>query len=634
MAKRKIVKRKTWTNPAHTGLVDFLDYYDDDKLDKAKEWFLELFTTSKDWRSQYREKWLEYYQLYRNYSSYYENRPSWQSSYFVPVVFEAVETELPRVLDSLYSMPPLWIALPKKPKYNDLVKSLEMLLDTRAHQNNLFMTHYETFKSTLMYGTAIEKLSYETRPDYEGTVIEPRDLFDFYPDPLRKSIKTMRYCYDRAVQQDQELLLLEEQKVYRDIKDKVLKKERSSNDYGKYFSHLDRLRVIGNTDPSGDSVMGKMHEVLEYWGKWVDKETNEWFDVVAVIIDREFLVRFEETPYRFATGDGEYIYAMKPFIEYRNVVLQNEFYGMGITEVILPMAYEINDMRNMVNDAIQYAVVPAFEVTKGAVKDLDSVALSPGEMIQTLTPSQAVRPVAKDTGFIHGLNNIEKIKHEIQDALGIFDPVRGQVSQRRMTATEAIQLVTEAYVRLNMITKIAGKTSLPQEAEMIYRMERQFTDEEIFARIIEGDKVSAFLKIKPSTLEYEGDFRIRVGALYGHKTAMAQTALHIFEVASKMPDDVRQKVNFEGLLRYIALAMDMPESSVFIEETPEKPDLRLLRGGVAGVPGVEGMQPTLAPSPEEMARVGAAAAPAPVEGAVSPQLAGFIAEMKRKAGIK
>src|SRR3990167_1030808 len=148
---------KSRRRPVHSGLIDFLSIYDEDQQNKAIKYFTQCYCHSRDWRASYREKWIEYYELYRSYSRYYEGRPDWQSQYFISKIFTIIEAITSRIVPALYDTPPLMVAIPNNEDSIQAAKSVEMLLDTRAVQTGQFFTDYQTIKSMLIYGTAIQK---------------------------------------------------------------------------------------------------------------------------------------------------------------------------------------------------------------------------------------------------------------------------------------------------------------------------------------------------------------------------------------------------------------------------------------------------------------------------------------------
>lgn len=608
--KIKPIRKKKWVNPVSTGLVDFLDYYDKAKLDKCLAKFIEDFEIDKQMRYPHRDLWLQYYQMYRGYSNFYENAPEWQSSYYINKGFEFIETIKPRIMDALYGYPPLWIGIPAKEEMREATYLAETLLDTRKNQTGLYMTHMTTISEVLMYGTAWEKLTYEVTPEYEGTRWIAKDIFDVFPDMTRAHVREMRRMTDRSVVSYDELKFFEKMGVYKGI-DKV---KRSDGD-NKYFSQLDRLRMVGRM--SNPSEMDKnFHEVLEVWGKYVDEETDEQFDVVVVIVDRAHIVRFQENPYYFTEGEEQYHYALKPFVKFVDVPVPHEVYGIGELEILQYLQYELNDWRNMRADAAQLAVSPVFQVIRDGLenRDLDKLVFGPGAIISTnFVGTDPVKPVTKDTGFFAAYRENDEIKGEMRDATGVQLPLTGSEGAIRKTATEVVSYINEANSRIKMKVQIMDNYSLPDQARMTYKMEKQFTDTEVLMKIFDVKGVKGWAAITPMQMKWDGDFQLQPLTQFGMRQLNVQRLIQFLEIASKMPQAER-RVRFGRLLQQIADNLDIKDRDMIIQDEEANgmieqdraaemaakgggaPNLQLLTGGAAGQ-AAPGLPPELAAMP-------------------------------------
>jgi len=135
----------------------FLDHTSDDEKGKMIQHIKDCYTQSRDWRVPYRDKWLRMYQLYRGFSPFYEEKPDWQANYFVQKAFEFIETVLPRIMSSLYDVPPLFTAIPASQSMVKPARLAELLLQKRTEQTEQYQIDYDAFKEMLIYGTAFEK---------------------------------------------------------------------------------------------------------------------------------------------------------------------------------------------------------------------------------------------------------------------------------------------------------------------------------------------------------------------------------------------------------------------------------------------------------------------------------------------
>lgn len=592
--KGKLGARKPHIHPVHNSRINFLEILDEDEQRQALDTFVRAFKTSRDWLSDRREKWSEYYQLYRSYSPYYENRPTWQSSFFIPKIFEAVETIHPRMLSALFAVPPLWTANPAKPDMEEAARQWEYFLDTRQRQMGMYLSMYEITKELLIYGTAWAKVFYQADDFYEGSMVMPGDVFDIFPDPMASRVeskfrtRSMRYIIQRDVTHIDYLRELAAQKLYDKKKVDSIKRDGGY----AYFSPQDRMQSVGIGGSTNDLAAGDLtkdiHEVQEYWGRYTllsdDGEEPEVFNVVATYVDRNTLVRFEENPYVMPLAGQDYWYAVKPYVMFRDVVLPNEAYGVGEPEILRYLQLELNDRRNQIGDAIQLAISPVYQFQTGTLVDSDIITFTPGSMIETRVPD-ALRPLQRDFGFMQGYQETEMIKQEMQDATGGNDPIAGRPLQKNVKATEYLSLIEQGGARIGAKIALLDQVSLPELGRMIYLLEKQYTREDVFAQIMDDGIVKKFMSINPSQLKFEGDFNIQVASLYGQKGAIAQRRAEITQLALSLVQAgviPPNAVDFIKLLKSIAAASDIRETNIFNNVPPVQP------------PQPEAAQPSLA----------------------------------------
>ncbi|RLC88402.1 MAG: hypothetical protein DRJ03_02665 [Chloroflexi bacterium] len=616
MAKT-LPKKSAKHNPSAGIGINFLEHFVDDKKDEVCKRLIRDFEVSRDWRQPYRDRWIENYQLYRMYSKYYENRPKWQSGVFIGIGTQMVETVHPRLTSAIYDTPPVWMAHPESPKYRKAAQMTEQLLEVRVQATGLFYEHFQTFKEMLIYGTAFQGINYVVDDTYEGTKWTATDLFDMYPDPAHSDVRDMRYLIRRHVYHVSELYELERQGIIQDLDVKKIKDRRGTNNY---IAHLDRLRTIG----FGNSIneMDDYHEVLEYWGKYYDRDTETEFDICAMIVDRNLFVKFDENPYRIPNETEGFYYALKPFVKFLDTPVPHETYGVSIIDMVKSLNYEINDRRNMINDAMQYALAPVYLAYEQGLDDINDITIAPGTIIKAnyMGGADPIKPLQKDLGFMHGYNDMEAMKQEARDETGVQHAVSGSEGNIRKTATEALTLAQEGSLRIKPRIQMIGH-SLEQQGEMTFLMERQFTDTEVLLQVFENDKVKAFAKVTPTQLEFRGAFRLHASSLHGLKALTAQQRMEFANVAMGLPG-AEEIVDWRVMLKLIAEALEIKDSNLIVEEkAPEPvqpqgvPDLSVLQGGMApgGMPGAGqimppappppdmGMQPTMSPIDEELA---------------------------------
>jgi len=586
MPMKKIAgKRKPWVNPVNSGLIDFLDYYSDEKLDIATKYFVQKFEWYRDWRSPYYKKWTRQYSLYRGISDMASIKPSWQADYFWNMVFMIVNALNQRVVGSLYDMPPLMVAIPERGDLMQAARMVEMLLDTRAWQTRQFMTDYLTFKQTLMHGTGWQKIVYEIGKQYTGTRVIAKDIFDVYPDPHSFDIQESDGIFDREIMGKPYVRELARQGVFKNC-DSIL--DTTSQTYTK-FSALDRLRVVGVSDQTDPRRDKHFVEVLEFWGVWTDPDTNESFDVVVDIADRKKIVRFQENPMQIHDNEYDLFYALKPYIRFLDNPMMGEPFGIGEIEVVEQLQYMLNDQVNMKMDAMQFALSPVFQLFTGALANPKKpLVFAPGHTIEvnaTAAKGDPIKPIKKDMAWTASYQEEESIKQHMRDLTGTQLAMIGREGRLRKTAAEALQLLNESGEHVRDKLRILEIDGLHERGNMIVNMERQMTDEPIYGMVMGMDKAKLYMEIMPREIDWRGALRLQAAALYGNKQIVAQSRMQFAELVSKIPGAAEQ-INWPEMIRRIAESLDiLPENLILM---PDEAGGVPAQNGIAGGPQTGG----------------------------------------------
>lgn len=581
---------KPYLHPINNPGINFLDYYDEEKIRAATTFVTTKFTESKTFRTGLRADWIEYYMAYRGQSDFYKSRPTWQSAVWIPKTLEFIETKKPRMMQALFDVPPLFTAVPNQPQYIESGVQWEYYLDTLTNRMGYYLTHHEIVTEQLIYGTSIAKLKYDNNDSfdgYTGTRVVPCDLFDVYPDPSGKDIPSCKFVIHREIKHIEEIKWMEKRGLYKNV-DKL-----KAGDSQTYFSNIDRLKAIGQSRDEIE-LNGDMHETLEYHGWWVDKDTKERFDVIMVVIDRATMVRFEETPYVVKTEDesGEYEWALKPFIQFWDIKLPHEFYGMGECELMRDLQLQLNDFHNLISDAAMLSLAPVYQAQVNALVNKNAITFEPGSVIETYYPD-ALKPLQRDFGWMQGMVLEDRYSKELEAVTGMFSQLRGELASRTVKATEHMSLVEESNARVKQCIQMDEVSSLMPMAKMIQMMEMQFTTDEVFA-IVRGDENVEFMKLNPSTMKYDGAFILQVSSLYGQKGVMAQRrkdlimmAIELAKAGYPMPIDMAKAFKLWGQ------AIDIKDKSLF--EPPQA-------NPMSGVPQLPRLNQ---PNPEEAAGIAA-----------------------------
>lgn len=568
--KLKLVKGKdlkAWQHPAQKGLIDFLDYLNEDEIAKFRDGCIMNFRLSRDARQPLYTKWITWYQLYRSYSSYWEDMPEWQSKNFIPMIFELIETATSREMSAMNDTIPFWTCIASDPEMVEEALMTEQRLQNCAEYNDWYLQHYHVIKSKNMYGTGWLKHGYEFEREYEGPSSICADILDVYPDMLHESVKNMRYIFHRQIRHKDEIERMRDAGELKNV-DKALSEKDGTN---IQWSNIDRMRAIGIGGPSAANYMEKMedyHEVIEYWGRFRKEESGEVFDVVHTIIDRRHSCRFEETPFYIKDDKEGFYYAIKPFTKFVNVPMAGEVYGIGLIEVVENMQYEINDTHNLMTDSKYLSLSPVFELDVDRIDtdrmEVNNFTFEPGKVIpvnSSMGPGNAMRPVQTPMQWTQGYTDVEYLSEKMRASLGLPKALAGQEGNIRETATQFSLRLKEAYERQKNLFRHTEK-SMAEVGRIWYLLDRQYTDKEILISIFGEGTVVGWLNINPSKLRFSGDFKIACANLYGLKELQAQKGIEFLGVISKLPN-FQSIINITVLIKWIADNMGIVDKRLF-----------------------------------------------------------------------
>ena len=156
---------------------------------------LKQFSNYKEYRkSNYDYKFAENYRLYKSYRG--QKPYIWQTNVFVGYVFTMIETILPRIVQALWQGDRFVTAHPREETDVENAKIIDDLMQYQIDTDitNLFIEMVRFFKTCLIQGTGIGKLTWDVLKDKPSFV--NKDVLDFYPQPYKKNIADMNGVFD------------------------------------------------------------------------------------------------------------------------------------------------------------------------------------------------------------------------------------------------------------------------------------------------------------------------------------------------------------------------------------------------------------------------------------------------------
>ncbi len=490
------------------------------------------YTTSRNWRSELKDKWDAYYDLYRGELDS-STRSNWQSEVFVPYAFSTIETIVPRLVAGR----PEIDVIAREEGDADYAKVQGYLIDFFWDQMNMDQILPDAARQMLIYGTSILKLTWDkkieevkeevpidpempelgtTEVEIEKTtknhpVVELVDLYDFFWDPKGYSLDTCAWVAHRVYRSYDYLIDMQKQGLYKNVR---LLEEDKNRPFKGETDKSNRDNTRGVSDPQNISTNSSKEaniELLEYWED----------DRVVVIANREVVIRDEENPYA---------HKKKPFVRITDQSVPKEFCGIGELEPIYTLQLELNDLRNQRRDNAALILNKMWKVENGANVDEDELVSDVGGIIHT-DKMDGVEPLYSPDIPNSSYREETLIKADIQQTTGITDYTKGVASDSLANETATgISLMQEAGNARLKLKMMNIEEAIRQMGELIISLSKQFVTEDMAIRIL-GQGSPQWLTIKPEEIKDNFDLVVESGPRLLENDAIAKRqALELFQM--------------------------------------------------------------------------------------------------------
>ena len=498
------------------------------------QYLVKQYDTYKDHRKKNHDpRLLDNYKLFK---SYRDNKPQiWQTNVFIPYAFSIIETIFPRVMEYTYQGNQLFKAIPREPsdmRHAEIIdKLMKYQVDTQIE--NMFLEQAEVYKSCLIQGTAIGKLTwdvYNNKPAFAAV-----DIFDFYPQPFRKYLNKMDGCYH----------------VYDKFVDILQNWEKQG---GSGYKNTEKLKGIKqskqNEQPqiAKSQLTGKDQRITqqrdtaliyEYWGKVPIQESMEvgtgfssttFKEELVEIANRNTIIREVDNPYASPWDpDG-----FNPFVKALDYPDPGEFYGIGDIDNLRDLIREGVEQNNQFNDNLKLILNRMWIVGNNAGIDMSTVSSYPGAVIQADDIKQ-IEPVKNQDVPQSYFKAQEDREQRMDKASGVFDYTRGGNAPGMTDTVGGItSLIEEANMRFSLKIKILQMSYQSDLATKLFKLSKLFVGAALPIRI--GDDSDAeWVTIRPDNLGGMYDFKPVGVTMLGNKLAKQNTMIRLGEVISKLP---------------------------------------------------------------------------------------------------
>lgn len=365
---------------------------------------------SEDWRKPRR---LEWDLAWSNYNQIYDrtNKQKWQSTIFIPMIQKHTEVILSNMHGALLGpeIPFEWQDRGRPDLQESIGKHNKII--AQDFEMCKFKAHATDFLRTLILcGTGIAKTDYvrETeevmvkerrRPSIMDSILSriggnqaelerfvPKvetvkdyarlrnvDLYDVYPEPYTQDIGKDHWIIQKGKITNKELIdgSMDQDEYYRldNITPSLFMSNGRSDITNDPEKQTRRMAFLDYDIQSHHLEPDMEHELLEYYGpipQWflnseVRNDPKKKYDTVPGwiwVVDGQYVVRKRISPWR----GGEPPYSKGNYIR-----IPNQFYGLGVGQILRGLQIETNELRNLNVDNINITMNKILAVLKDKV---------------------------------------------------------------------------------------------------------------------------------------------------------------------------------------------------------------------------------------------------------------------------
>ena len=497
-----------------------------------------------------RGKWLTLYRLYRGETL--DGSGYGRVRMHSPEPFKAVETYHPKLMRSLFSNE-RWFKLYGKDGSDDnSAKCQEVLCRDQLRESRFIDKIARFIRDGLIYGTSIQKcywrqetgeMRYRTgkrvprkngmgsevkltevkRKEliFDGNITENVSIFDFLTSPSASSIEDAEWAADRSSWPDWKVKAMGEMGHWLNLD--ALKDHPGSNDtsFGDEFKER-KSYAYGVFDPREASWAPHIphYPAIDWWGPLVIKDergsyTTKMCNVVMLEPEgMQLVVRVTVNPFW---------HQQLPYQAWRPISLEDEFYGIGVLEMIARMSMEKDMKRNLLMASAQLEANPMWAVADDANIPDGQLLAQPGLVLRVPDPAKSIMPISSAQVSDAALKAENVLTKDIRETTGATSPTMGAGDPfaKDKTATQHMSEVDEGNMRLvPMVFNFEEEVVKPMLDQMTWNNQQFMSYEKIVREVGPmGMKFHDRFEIRPEDILG----RFLVQPLASHKLTTKQT---------------------------------------------------------------------------------------------------------------
>lgn len=469
------------------------------RLDEIVKKNVDEFVKWESWRRPYDNLWNEIYRLYMSVIQNFKT-PT-RSKIFIPVVFQAIEAALPKLLNVLVAQRDWFEVMPDDYTQQEKADNIKKLILYQLDRARFFVKFVDFLKQLLLYGTSYLYIYWKVKRDWVWTrepirkdvsflgvklgsritgwketkayeVLERRpeievlDILDVYPDPVAQTTDDGHAIWVRSWIDARDLQELGEGQypMYENTDNPQV-----TGGHVASFSQTRQVRYGARAVTNPVIEEKNMVELLSRWGKWDLDNDGRKEQTLIVIANRRVLLK---------AGPNPFYHQRPPIIKAGLFPVPLEWFALGLVEPVVPLQHELNTVRRQRLDNINMILNRMWKVNTLADVDLDTLISTPDGVVLT-DDMNAVEALETPDVTQSSYNDAALIQSDIENVTAPRS-IQGTPESGRLgrTARGAQLIISQALEKFGTAARLIEEITLKDMLKMWHQLNDQFIDDD------------------------------------------------------------------------------------------------------------------------------------------------------------
>jgi len=441
----------------------------------ALRWLITRLGKSEDYCRPYFDRAKRHYKLYRFSTAVADADWPYVNRVRSRDILAFVEDTTAIMVSTLFATNPFISVIPRETG-NAFIQNLDIDLVKIANQQERLLDYQLSHEDTDFFEEIIDYFKdggiqgnsymgvypkFDASGIYTLPLLKNHGFWDVLPVPGSKRLSRSRGVFIREFQTMDDLMTDQARGIYKNVEQIT---DRSA-DTDKWHKTL--LEECGVTNYSDlDDI-----EVLHYFSG----------GHVITFANRRVLLRDTTIPMEDGSFNQPYPYAM-PVVQYKYNALPNEFFGMGIPEILEVLQEDKNLIRSARRDNIDLVINKILMTKAGSDINYDLIRFFPGAIWPEMMGQIEGFDIPDVTQSAYAEENA--IGSDMENALSLFGYARGMTPEHSEQPTTVMKLQQAALNRVDINIKLAEYTVLQEIARKIVMLNRQYMKKEDYEAIL------------------------------------------------------------------------------------------------------------------------------------------------------